>query len=82
MTIKEKALHVYQEMPNIFYGINFINRVKNNARLSNRCPYDSTIFRILRYLRAEGKIDYEVIDRQKSLYRKKDGFKSTNIQTI
>jgi len=72
MTIKEKALNIYKEMPNIFYGVHFINRVRNNASLSNKYPYDSTIMRMLRYLRMEGKIDYEVIDRQKSLYKKRN----------
>ena len=72
MTIKQATLTEFTNYPKSIIPIaHIISFVRTDV--FPRAPFDGTILRKLRELRQEGKIDYEVIDRKRSLYKRRDG---------
>lgn len=68
MRLIECVKKVYENMPDEFDGLNLLKQVRE---LSGRMyVYDSTILRYLRYLKEKGTIDYTVLDRKRSKYKK------------
>lgn len=68
MRLIENVLKVYENMPDEFDGLNLLKQVRE---LSGRMyVYDSTVLRYLRELREKGKINYSIVDRKRSRYKK------------
>jgi hypothetical protein len=68
MKLKRYVEEVYNKMPNEFYGLDFLRKVRE--RSGRFYVFDDTILRYLRELREEGKINYKVIDQKRSKYKK------------
>lgn len=69
MTIKTATLMEFTHYPSSIIPISeIISNVR--ADVFPRTPFDGTILRKLRELRQEGKVDYEVIDRKKAIYKR------------
>jgi len=68
MRLIECVKKVYENMPDEFDGLNLLKQVRE---LSGRMyVYDSTVLRYLRELREKGKINYSIVDRKRSRYKK------------
>ena len=66
--LETAVLKVYKEMPSCFYTSDLIKKVRIRTC---RNHYDGTILRILRALRQDKKLKYEVLDHETSYYHKK-----------
>ena len=68
-SIISNVFEAYKLMGPIFKGKALIEAVRKNSW--NPMIYDTSIFRALRRLRQKKVIDYDLIDHNKSTYRKK-----------
>lgn len=80
ITIDDIVLAAFKKMDSVFRGYTLIEAVKENIETAK--TYDSTILRSLRKLRSRGKINYEIADHNKSIYRKKKVPANINTQII
>lgn len=68
-SIGKCILNVWNEMPeDSFKGIELVNKVKRKMNTPNR--YADTILRSMRKLREDNKINFKVLDKDKSVYVK------------
>lgn len=68
LTVAEAVKIAYDNSPNIFHSVIFIMDVR---RLLNRPScMDGTILRRLRELRADGTINYRILNAKLSIYEK------------
>lgn len=73
MTVREAVLGFMRmsHPPNgYFYGQELLGHVFFCVSNTYKNPFDGTVFRMLRLLRQQGEVNYEVICKKKSLYRK------------
>lgn len=64
------ARKVYEQMPDSFYGIEFIKKVKSYFRFQGITFYDDTPLRMMRLLKGRKEINFFCQDRPTSLYVK------------
>lgn len=72
-TIKQIVRETFESMPGTFNTVDFIATVKTHCSVRiNKFPFDSTILRQLRELRADDPMtyDWQCIDKVKSVYQK------------
>jgi len=71
MTIKTAVRIIWQDLPEVYFGNELIRKVRE---IMHR-PFlkDGSVDKLARVLRKEGTIDFDCIDRFKSIYRKKEG---------
>lgn len=68
LSVYDATLQVYDTMPAIFHGIIFMEKVR--FLLGRPMCMDGTIFRRLRELKKDGKLNYRVKDSELSIYEK------------
>jgi PII-like signaling protein len=66
--IIKELLKVYPTLATEFHGSSLIRYIKN--RIGNHAIYGDSILRYMRELKAEGKINFKCLNKEKSLYLK------------